>query len=633
MKRRQFLRNGLFTLATLERMNARGLGQAPVPPAASIIIENDYVKHVIGADGRNLHFLDKRTGKDYCRSDPASSFCRVKKGGKEYVASAASIADGLISVRFGESGIEAVLKVSSRGQYCVWEVQSLNDPKVEEFVFFDLPLTLQGKLAEPFAGCALALNLQTNVPEIPGLNSRLRAMCYPRFGFADAKVAIIGCPTARLRKILREVVTAAPGLPHSSRGGPWALDAPINRGSYLFNFGNLSEETVDDWIKLAQTLGLNQIDFHGGKSFRFGDCRPNPETYPRGRASMKAVVDRLHAAGIGAGLHTYAFFMDKSCRWVTPTPDPRLGKDATFTLAVPLMAEASTVSVLEPTQAMSTVTGFFVRNSVIIQIEDELIQYAGASKAPPYAFTDCRRGALGTRAAAHARGAKVHHLKECFGLFVPDGDSTLFAEVAARAAENFNECGFDMMYLDALDGEDILGGTENGWHYGSKFVFEIWKHLERPALMEMSSFHHHLWCVRSRMGAWDHPRRSHKKFIDLHCQTNDDLPRIFLPGELGWWSVLTWDGPQVEPTFADDIEYLCGKCLATNSGLALMGVDTESISKKPALARLATILKRYETLRHANYFPESVKARLRAPGEEFTLVESGKGEWQLLPVQ
>src|SRR5208282_2247837 len=313
MKRRQFLTNSLFTLATLERMNNRRLGREPGPSAASIIIETDYVRHVIGGDGRNLHFLDKQTGQDYCRSDPASSFCRVKKGREEYAASAASFAGGLISVRFGESGIEAVLKVSSLGRYCVWEVTSLNDPGVEELVFFDLPLSLQGTLAELFAGCALALNLQTNVLEIPGLNNRLRALCYPRFGFAGAKAAIIGCPTARLREVLQEVVTASPDLPHSSRGGPWALDAPINRGSYLFNFGNLSEDTVDDWIKLAQKLGLNQIDFHGGKSFRFGDCRPNPETYPHGRASLKAVIDRLHAAGIAAGLHTYAFFMDKSC--------------------------------------------------------------------------------------------------------------------------------------------------------------------------------------------------------------------------------------------------------------------------------------------------------------------------------
>ena len=62
------------------------------------------------------------------------------------------------------------------------------------------------------------------------------------------------------------------------------------------------------------------------------------------------------------------------------------------------------------------------------------------------------------------------------------------------------------------------------------------------------------------MGAWDHPSRSHKRFIDIHCQANAALRRQFLPGHLGWWAVKTWTGPQGEPTFADDIEYLCGKC-------------------------------------------------------------------------
>ncbi|TLM98175.1 hypothetical protein FDZ71_17480, partial [bacterium] len=335
------------------------------------------------------------------------------------------------------------------------------------------------------------------------------------------------------------------------------MEPEINRGSYLFNFKDLSEETVDDWIKLAQTLGMNQIDFHGGVSFRFGDCQPNPQTYPRGLASLKAVVDRLHAAGIAAGLHTYAFFIAKTCPWVTPLPDPRLGKDATFTLAKPLTPDATYVPIVESTEKMSNITGFFVRNSVTLQIDDELITYSGISKEPPYAFTGCQRGAYGTSATSHVRGAKVHHLKECFGLFTPDGDSTLLTEIAAKTAETFNECGFDMMYLDALDGEDILGWTENGWHYGSKYVFELWKRLKKPALMEMSTFHHHLWFVRSRMGAWDHPNRSHKKFIDLHCAANEECRRIFLPAELGWWAFKTWSGAQGEPTFSDDIEYLC----------------------------------------------------------------------------
>ena len=631
MKRRQFLEQGLISLTALETLGTAGSFRAQASEGTAIQFENEFLRIAIGRDGQNLQFLDKRTGNDYSSRTPISYFARIRKGGKEYNVSEASYAAGQLTLGFGESQASAVVKILAERRYFILEVLSVSGPEVQELTFFDLPLTLQGAAQDRFASCVLALNLQTNVPELPGPSSRLRALCYPRFGLAGARAAIIGCPPAQLREVMQELVLAAPDVPHSPVGGPWALDAKINRGSYLFSFGNVTEKTVDGWIKAAQDLGLNQIDFHGGKSFRFGDCRPNPEMYPRGRASLKAVIDKLHNAGIAAGLHTYSFFMDKTCPWVTPVPDARLASDATFTLAAPLTAESTTVPAVEPTQDVSAITGFFVRNSVTLQIEEELVTYTGVAKQSPFGFTGCTRGAYGTHAAPHPAGAKARHLKECFGLFVPDGDSTLLAEVAAHTAEMFNECGFDMMYLDALDGEDVLGGSENAWHYGSKFVFEIWKRLEKPASMEMSTFHHHLWYVRSRMVAWDVPSRSYKKFIDLHCASNEEYARMFLPGQMGWWAFRGWTDPQREPMTEDVIEYLCGKCLGTESCLAVMGVDPEKIS--PVSQKLGPVLKRYETLRLSSYFPESVKAKLRVPGAEYTLAQGSNGAWQFRPVQ
>ena len=598
-----------------------------------IQIENEFVRYVITSDGTNLHFVDKRSDRDHCVRDPVSHFACVKKGGGDFDATMATYAGGKITVSFGRAEVRAEIGVTAEKHYLVLKVLSIEGEGVEEMAFVQLPLEFEGTVKETFAACALALNLKTNVSELPGPNSHLRAICYPKFGFVGAKVALIGCPYDQLRKVMQEVVVGSGDLPRSALGGPWALDSDKNRGSYLFNFGDLTEEKADDWIRLARSMGINQIDFHGGRSFRFGDCRPNPDTYPDGLASIKAVTDKLHAAGILAGLHTYSFFIDKSCPWVTPVPDPRLAKDVTFSLAKPLKAEGSRIPVVESAENMSTVTGFFVRNSVTLQIDDELITYSGISKKPPYAFTGCERGAYGTMASPHRSGVKVHHLKECFGLFVPDGDSTLYDEVAASTAEAFNEGGFDMMYLDALDGEDVVGGRENGWHYGSKFVFKIWKRLKRPAMMEMSTFHHHLWFVRSRMGAWDHPSRSHKKFIDIHNLANENCRRMFLPGHLGWWSFKSFSGPQVEPTFADDIEYLCCKCLATDTGLSIMGINPDNISGIPALPRLAAVMKHYEDLRNANYFGDSVKERLKVPGDEFKLVKSLSGEWTFREMQ
>ena len=596
---------------------------------AVIRVESDALRLAIGADARTSDFTDKASGVNYCAPRPGAAFASVKKAGKVFEATRAVFSDGRLTLDFGAADVRVALRMKGVKHSIAVEVLSVTGEGVEECRFAHLPLTLKGASQEPFAACALALNLQTEVRGLPRPSGLLEARCYPRFGFAGAKVALVGCPQTELRQVLQAVVSAAPELPHSPIGGPWALDAEINRGSYLF--APISEKTADDWIKLALSMGINQIDFDGMS--RYGDAEPSPALYPNGRAGLKAVVDKVHAAGLKAGLHTYAFFIDKQCPWVTPVPDARLGKDATFTLADALAVSNQTVAVSEPTAGLSAVTGFFVRNSATLQVDDELIVYSEVSKTSPYLFANCRRGACGTRAAPHAQGAKVHHLKECFGRFTPDCDSTLLAEVAARQAQTVNACGFDMMYIDALDGEDILGGPANGWHYGSKFVYELWQRFDHPVLLEMSTMHHHLWTVRSRMGAWDHPTRSHKRFIDMHTAANAKDGRMFLPMHLGWWAIKTWTGPQGEPTFADDIEYLCCKAIGNDVGFSLMGVTPAQAAHNATLQRLGGITRSYEALRHAQALPESVKARLNVPGDEFTLEQDSAGKPQLRPVR
>ncbi len=624
--RRQFC-TGAAWMAAAPVCAASLAGEAP----AAIVLQTEFFRYEIGPDGRNLHFIDKRAGQDYAAPGD-HRFARVRCGTTMHPASSVVPRGEQIEVAFGTSGARAVLRAKAHPHHLVLEVAAVTGPPIDELTIVDIPLTLQGKADEPFAACALARNERTRVVGLPRPASRLQASCVGRFGLVGASVAICAAPPSALRHALQEAVSAAPELPHSPWGGPFALDAPINRGSYLFNFDGITEKNVDDWIDLARSLGMNQIDFHGGTSFRFGDCEPNPALYPQGRQSLKRVIDRLHAADISAGLHTYAFFLAKNCPWVSPVPDPRLASQATFTLAADIGPDTDAVPVLEPTDKVSTITGFFVRNSVTLRIDQELVTFAGVTRERPYRFTGCRRGQYGTRPSAHGKGAKAYHLKECFGLFVPDPHTTLFAEVAARTAEIINHCGFDMMYLDALDGEDILGGAEHAWHYGSRFVYEIWRRLRRPVLTEMSTFHHHLWVVRSRCCAWDHPNRGHKKFIDLHCQANEDSRRMFLPGELGWWALKNWSGAQGERTFPDDIEYLMAKCLATDTGFALMGIDPRTATKVPALPRLAGIIKRYEELRHSRRVPETIKARLRQPGEEYTLEGDLQTGWRFRPV-
>lgn len=599
----------------------------------SVRFQNPYLELVLEEDGRCV-LVDKRTGGICCVPEHGAPFAHIRKAGTEHEVSSVSCTDDLLTLGFGESEASVVVRVTARKMYFVWEVIAISDQEVEELAIVDVRLAPQGTEKEALAVCCLSLNLNTNVPDTPGIGNRVCAVCYRRFGIVGASAAIIGCPLEDLRAMIKDVVNNTPDLPKSTLGGPWALDAPMNRESYLFNFGGISAAQVDDWIELAHRLGFTQINFHGGGSFRFGDYQPNPKIYPEGRKSLKAVIDKLHEAGIAAGLHTYCHFIDKSCPWVTPVPDPRLGKDAVFKLDESMDRDTDVVRVVESTAGISTVTGFFVRNSVTLQIDKELVTFSGVEKTHPYRFTGCERGACGTRIEPHKKGTKVHHLKECFGLFVPDGDSSLLTEVAAATAACFNECGFDMFYFDAMDGLDVIGGSENSWHYGGKLIFELWKRLDRPALFEGNMMFPYYWYLCSRCGAWDHPVRGHKQFIDMHCVSNLEKEREqLLPTNLGWWSLLQWQGAQREPTYPDVVEYLCCKSLGHDRCLSMMGIDPHSVKEVPALSRAAELIRRYETLRRSGRVPEHVKSLLRETGKEFRLTEDDSGRSGFVPTQ
>jgi hypothetical protein len=626
---------GLPISILLVAFTLSAFAEAGSTPPPGTTLENAFVRYSIGTDARTICFREKAGGKDLLAPGAATACARIRKAEHTFDASRLSSAGNTWTLGFADSGVEVVLSARADQRRLEFEVLSVHGEGVDELTFLDVPLNTTGALDDPVAACALALNLKCNVPEIPGPMKHLQATCYSRFGLEGAKVAVLVAPPKDLRDLMKETVSAAKDLPHSALGGPWALDAPINRGSYLIDYaGQLGEDTADAWVQLAKNLGFGQIDFHTGTTMRFGDLAPNPKNYPHGLDGVKAVVDKLHAAGIAAGLHTYAFFVAKDSAWVSPVPDKRLAHDRVFTLADDLSADANSVAVAESTAGMSAVTGFQVRNSATLHIDDELIVYEAVQSEGAFAFTGCKRGAYGTRVAAHGKGASVEHLKECFGLFVPDGDSTLFAEVAARTAEVYNACGFDMIYLDALDGSDILAGGENYWYYGSKFVFELEKRLARPALFEMSMFCHHLWYVRSRMGAWDVPARAFKHYVDIHAQANEDCALRFLPAHLGWWGAFDWNAVQPEHTFADDIEYVCGKCIANDCGLSLLvGFSPEIWAQSANTRRLGGIIQSYESLRLSGKTPESVKALLKTPGAEFTLEHNADGRRSFRPVQ
>jgi len=623
--------------------------------AENIVIENDHFRYEIGRDGKNRHFIDKATGTDYYDSAVDSYCAYLKKDGKEYVPDSVTFHAGMLRLWFNTAGVDVAVRTRTSRGGIAFRVCSVSG-KIESLTFMNIPLKLEGMPYEPFAACVLSMNIQTLVRQLPALQTYLQATCFSRFGMKGAEVTLLGVPQKDILPVIRDVMSHAKGVPHSTAGGAWAQLQKEGYGSYLMNFGTLTDSTVDEWIEMCNSLGFNQIDNHGGGSFfRFGDFELDQKKWPGGWEDFKHINQRLHKAGISSIFHTYAFFIDKNSNYVTPVPSHDLGYFNSFTLARPAGPNDDEIIVKESTFGISTITGFFVRNSVTLRIGDELVSFSGVTTTPPYKFTGCHRGVNGTKASAHPADEKAYHLREMFGRFVPGIETPLFIEVARKTAAIVNECDFDGLYFDAIDGSDILDGEENAWYYGTRFIFEVVKHLKHPVGMEMSAMSHLWWHYRSRWQAWDRPVRGYKRFVDIHLagmkssEHNHGMWRgntplidtlaaaenggLLLPLQLGWWGNQTWNPPQVEPTFPDDIEYLACKMIGNNAGLSMLGgTDKKTLDENPAFRRLLPIIKQYEELRQQHYFSDKVRSLLRQTGKEYTLFRDPVGEWNFKPI-
>lgn len=643
---------GLMLLIFIRLFSAEGL---PLFGGANVVIETNDFRYEVAGNGKNLHFIDKVTGADYLNTDSVSRCAYVVKNGKQYPASAVSLSGDTMKLEFKEAGVTSVMLVNQTNDRATFKVASLSG-EAELLTFINVPLKLEGMPDEPFAACVLSMNIFTHVRQLPALQTHLWATAYSRFGIEGAEITLLGLPSKNMLPVIREVMKNAKDIPFSDAGGAWAQQSKEGYGSYLMNFGTLTEETVDEWIAMCNNLGFTQIDNHGRSDFfRFGDFELDRKKWPDGWDTFKRINKRLHDAGISSIFHTYAFFIDKNSKYVTPVPREDLGYFRTFTIEKPIDENDSVITVKESTENVSLITGFFERNSVTLRIGNELIEFSGVTKTPSFQFAGCRRGALGTKASSHQANEQAFHLREMFNRFVPGVETPLFSEIAEKTAEIVDQAGFDGIYFDAIDGSDILAGPQNFWYYGGKFVFETAKHLKRPVGMEMSSMIHHWWHYRSRWQAWDRPVRGYKRFVDIHCASiksdeyehglwRGNTPMInklapaengglMLPLQLGWWAHQTWNPPLVEATFTDDIEYLACKMIGNNAGLAMLGgFDKKTLDEFPAFNRLNAIIKQYEELRHQNYFNDSIRKLLRAPGKEFTLFRTPDNEWNFKPV-
>ena len=469
------------------------------------------------------------------------------------------------------------------------------------------------------AATGMALDPIVEGVSLPGIVAEQSAQAYDRTGFSGRRWALTGAPKSELRERMQAVTRRyTRDIPWLSTAGAFAeADSPV-QGSYMMVYGaylpgSLAPQNLEEWIPMLHAIGLTQVDFHGAedKNFSFGDFQPNRAIFPEGRKSMKEMVDRLHAEGIGAILHTYSALIGPASSMVTPVPDRNLGYNRVFTLTADVSADDTELPILEDVAEISLVHTGHYNSSTYVIWDDEIIQFTALGE---HSLKGCIRGALGTHAAAHAAGTPGRNLKRKYNIFAPDVGGPLFDRVARETAACANECGFDGYYFDALEGAEVLEGSDLRNYWCTRFVYDVARYTGRPVGMEMSTMHHGLWYTRSRMGAWDRPSRAHKQFLLRHAEVNSRAQaRHLLPQNLGWWYMgtnLPSNASEWERMTTDVFDTMGRLSAAYNFSMSFQGLTVQAWKSSEELRRIGDRIRRWEKLRLSGVLTEEERAAI-----------------------
>jgi len=442
---------------------------------------------------------------------------------------------------------------------------------------------------------------------------------HPRFvapafedgGIVGSAIALFGCPVDEALATIGEIEVAE-GLPHPTIDGEWAKTARGATAAYLIiGFG---EDTIDEAIELTRRAGLKYV-YHGGPFSKWGTFELNEAQFPNGWDGMKACVDKARAQGLGVGVHTLSNFITTNDPLVTPVPDPGLAVVGTTTLTTAIDAAATELSVADG--------GWFENRGALrtARCGDELIQYG---RVEGNRLLDCKRGAFGTPAAAHAAGAEVKKLIDhAYRTFLTD--AALSKRVAETLASLFNHTGLRQLSLDGLEGAWSTGLGQ----YGRTLFAQWWYEALQPELRghvinDASNPGHYFWHIYTRMN-WGEPwyagfRESQTQYRLMNQRY---FERNLMPRMLGWFKMDT-------ATSLEDAEWLMARSAGFNAGFAFV-TGPDAVAKNGFGDRILEAIRTWETARLAGAFPASLEPALCDISREFALAEADEG-WALREV-
>jgi hypothetical protein len=275
-------------------------------------------------------------------------------------------------------------------------------------------------------------------------------------------------------------------------------------------------------------------------------------------------------------------------------PDDRLHQVRRFTLAEAIDTETGTIEVNENPDG-STLDD----ERRILKIGDELVEYENYTTSPPFGFTGCRRGILGTTPGSYRKGELLGLLNvDTWPRFVRyDQNTDIQDETARRIAEIYHRTGpYELVYFDGA--EDV---HEPFWYHVASAQHRVFQLLQPPPpVCEAALYTHSSWHMITRSNAYDTivPGAGMKDFCRLMpCPTAAERVKDFSRIDFGWLG--KFGGKENDFPGPDVFEYVASRAAAWDCPLSLH-VSLEEIAKNPRREDCFAAMKIWEDARLGN---------------------------------
>jgi len=629
------------------------LGVCLPATAEEIVFQTQSFRVELGDNAVWKSLTETQTGRSLLAVDRNMPMAYVQIGGKTYSANAAACAGDRLIVKFGGIDTQLEYAIEQADNWITFRLDRIVGTRPQQITFLRIGTSLtehvgsrlNGAWDQQTAVVVRGANRQTlcrpiGRDESAELTASAQDEPGPKLEGSAASLLVV--PTTDLKTVMARYAETYDMPTNTTADVIASKDTPMARGSYWFL--SFAENEVDQVIDCCRKTGFRQVMIDSGAwCTSSGHYLFNTARYPDGIESLKRTVDRLHGESILVGMHCFASKVSKIDPYVTPVPDRRFLVDRTAVLADDLAADATTVRTTSdlsqwpgsPVAKQKVWEGTVEKHQEVI-IDDEIIRYESIGPEGKWdTFLGCRRGAWGTKAAAHQAGADCRHyaVDGCINGYIIDQETDLLDEVTDRLAGIFNTCGFDMVYFDGCEDVD----PRRFDYYAANFqAVAMGKFTKRPLIHKGGGFHHNLWHSFTSSATIDQYPGTYLAYlraggtIDQWPTCKDHIDRTarrvvacrddMIPGELGWFGINPADG-EYDGLQYDEVEYLMCKSLAYDSPISLQ-TSFGRMEQHPLTGDILAMIKRYEALRYHQYGRSPIPNTKRLSETDLKLLET-----------